>query len=91
MLQDSCVKDVFRELDGFLVLMSVLSSVHTSGISADESEVEVLTQVLETTRLVFITMSEAMYESPDNADYFSVSPLYSLAVRSNSTTGTGGI
>jgi hypothetical protein len=76
MLQDSCVKDVFRELDGFLVLMSVLSSIQTPGSGADESEDEILTQVLETTRLVFVTISEAMYDFPDNADYFSVSSLF---------------
>jgi hypothetical protein len=74
MLQDPCVKDVFRELDGFLVLMSVLSSIQTPGSGAGD---EILTQVVETTRLVFVTISEAMYEFPENADYFSVSSLVS--------------
>ena len=73
MLQDSCVKDVFRELDGFLVLMSVLSTVQTTyGKKDTESVGDIVPQVLETTRLVFMIASEAMFDCPENADYFTV-------------------
>jgi hypothetical protein len=30
MLQDACTKDVFRELDGFVVLMSLLSTIQAA-------------------------------------------------------------
>jgi hypothetical protein len=72
MLQDSCVKDVFRELDGFLVAMSVLCSIQIPDSSAGELDIEIVTEAMETTRLIFMTFSEAMYDCPENADYFSV-------------------
>lgn len=67
MLQESRTKDVFRELDGFLVLMSVLSAIQAS----DEMQ-----QVLEGTRLVFMILSEAMHEHYQNEEYFAVSVGY---------------
>jgi hypothetical protein len=71
-LQNGDTKDVFRQLDGFLVLMSVLSSVRDY---RDDRVVEpegVLSGVMEITSLVFMCMSEAMNEHSENAEYFQV-------------------
>ncbi|KAF8344869.1 hypothetical protein F5887DRAFT_1061981 [Amanita rubescens] len=66
LVQDPRTKDVFRELDGLLVLMSVLSTA-----PQEESEQQsVLTDVVESTRLVFMILSEAMYKHPRNAEWF---------------------
>jgi len=73
MLQDGCTKDVFRELDGFLILTSVLSTIHTVYDGpVIEPEEQVLAEVLESTRLVFMIVSEAMIEHSENAEYFRV-------------------
>ena len=88
--QDSRTKDVFRELDGFLVLMSVLSTVQeqpTTGASTktivppspvtalpDEAGEEDpgFVNVMESTRLAFEILSEAIYRHPQNAEWFRV-------------------
>ncbi|KII85493.1 hypothetical protein PLICRDRAFT_44793 [Plicaturopsis crispa FD-325 SS-3] len=72
MLQDACTKDVFRELDGFVVLVSVLSSVQVADEGpVMEPEDQVLADVLECTRLAFTIASEAMHDHAVNADYFN--------------------
>jgi hypothetical protein len=73
MLQNGKTKDVFREMDGFLVLMSVLSNVHdrTEELVVEPKE-EALSMVMEITSLVFMCMSEAMNEHLENAEYFRV-------------------
>lgn len=77
MLQDGRTKDVFREMDGFLVLMSVLSTIQVSSEGAEvESEEQRLAEVSESTRLVFMIASEAMDQHPENTEYFKVSNLY---------------
>lgn len=103
LVQDPRTKDVFRELDGLLVLMSVLSTVQEqplSGSSASavsrpqsldaaspvvlvvdeipgEGEQDpVLADVVESMRLVFMILSEAMYKHPRNAEWFRVSLSY---------------
>ena len=101
LVQDPRTKDVFRELDGLLVLMSVLSTVQEQPLSGasisrpqsldsspvvvvvvDEAPQEVdeqqslLADVVESTRLVFMILSEAMYKHPRNAEWFRVSHYY---------------
>ena len=74
MLQDACTKDVFRELDGFLVLMSVLSTVQTTSIGLVVEPIEqIQTDVLQNARLVFLVVSEAMDNNAENTLYFNVS------------------
>jgi hypothetical protein len=73
MLQNGNTKDVFREMDGFLVLMSVLSNVHDySEDFVVEPEEETLSRVMEIISLIFMCMSEAMNEHLENAEYFRV-------------------
>lgn len=73
MVQDRHTKDVFREMDGFLVLMSVLAGIWDANALVVEPEPQLLYEVTEGTRLVFENMSEAMHEHPENAEYFRVS------------------
>ncbi|KAF8233255.1 beach-domain-containing protein [Tricholoma matsutake] len=69
--QNGDTKDVFRQLDGFLILMSVLSNVRDySHDFVVEPEEEVLSGVKEMTSLVFMCMSEAMNEHSENTEYF---------------------
>jgi hypothetical protein len=76
MLQDPCTKDVFRELDGFLVLISALSSMQIgcNGPVIEPTD-QVLAEVLESARLVFMITSDAMYEHAANSEYFEVSSI----------------
>ena len=74
MLQEEFTKDVFRQLDGFLILMSDLSGIAGSN-SSEIPRDEVLADVLDMTRLVFIILSEAMHEHSANTEYFIVSSL----------------
>ncbi|OJT13456.1 Beige protein -like protein [Trametes pubescens] len=69
MLQDACTKDVFREMDGFLVLMSVLSTIHPT-FSKETREEAAGSELLEATRLVFVILSEALHKHNENAVYF---------------------
>ncbi|OSD07923.1 beach-domain-containing protein [Trametes coccinea BRFM310] len=69
MLQDACTKDVFREMDGFLVLMSVLSTIHPT-LSKETREEVASSELLEATRLVFVILSEALHKHNENAEYF---------------------
>ncbi|KZT70568.1 beach-domain-containing protein [Daedalea quercina L-15889] len=64
MLEDAATKDVFREMDGFLVVMSVLSTLQ----AVDDEEAK--TEVLEATRLAFVMLSEALEDHPENKQYF---------------------
>jgi hypothetical protein len=75
MLQDGRTKDVFRELDGFLVLMSALAAMGTPNAQGPivEPPEQVLADTLECARLAFMVLSEAMYQHSENADYFNVS------------------
>ncbi|RDB26036.1 hypothetical protein Hypma_006119 [Hypsizygus marmoreus] len=61
LLQDAHTKDVFRELDGFLVLMSMLSNIqdrsHTFVVETKEAGA---VRDRESTRLIFMNLSEAM-------------------------------
>ena len=66
MLQDEVTKNVFREMDGFLVLMSVLSTIQ------DHTQDDDHTAAIETTRLVFVVLAEATTDHPENSDFFRV-------------------
>lgn len=59
MQQDTFTKEVFREMDGFLSLMSVLASF------GPEDDVECI-------RTVFAVLIEAMHNSQENEIYFRV-------------------
>ncbi|KAJ7579061.1 beach-domain-containing protein [Mycena floridula] len=75
MLQESRTKEVFRECDGFLVLMSVLSTVQASS-QVIEPEDQVLAELIEGTRLVFMILSEAINDHDENEDYFMINVGY---------------
>ncbi|KAI0700338.1 beach-domain-containing protein [Cytidiella melzeri] len=71
MVQDACTKDVFREKDGFLVMMSVLSTIQPAhSWSIASSGDPIVHEVLEAVRLVFAIISEAMDDHQDNAVFF---------------------
>ncbi|KAI8986856.1 beach-domain-containing protein [Trametes punicea] len=69
MLQDACTKDVFREMDGFLVLMSVLSTIYPT-FSQETGEDASSSELLEAARLVFVILSEALHQHNENVEYF---------------------
>ena len=73
MLQDACTKDVFREMDGFLMLMSVLSTIHPTFSQETTRGESAGTELLEVTRLTFLILSEALHKHNENVDYFKVS------------------
>jgi hypothetical protein len=75
MLEDACTKDVFREMDGFLAIINILSTLCTSreeGLAV-ELEEQVVNEAVEAARLVFVIASEAMSDSEVNSQYFEVS------------------
>jgi hypothetical protein len=63
--QDACTKDVFREMDGFLVLINLFTTVD---IGQPPTE-----QVLEQLRLAFAILSTVLKQHTINMDYFRVS------------------
>ncbi|KAH9975416.1 beach-domain-containing protein [Lactifluus volemus] len=72
MLENACTKDVFREMDGFLAIINILSTLRTSrdeGLVA-ELEEQVLNETVEVARLVFVIASEAMSDDDVNTQYF---------------------
>jgi hypothetical protein len=75
MLQDACTKNVFMEMDGFLYLMSVLSTIQDrpTGVAIVELETQDLQETIQCTRWVFLIFSEAMKNHHANAEYFRVS------------------
>ena len=73
MLRDSHTKDVFRELDGFLILMSLLSiSQERTHPPIVEPVEQVLSEVMESIRLIFVNLSEATNGHAENLEYFQV-------------------
>lgn len=73
MLEDACTKEMFCAMDGFLVLMSVLSTIQPahSWPVADVGD-QIVVDVLEATRLVFAILSESMHNHVVNAKFFEV-------------------
>ncbi|KAI0049337.1 beach-domain-containing protein [Auriscalpium vulgare] len=71
MLEDAVTKDVFREMDGFLAIMSTLSTLHAPREGpVSEPEEQVLHEMIEGARLVFFIASEAMDDDEVNSQYF---------------------
>ncbi|EJC99617.1 beach-domain-containing protein [Fomitiporia mediterranea MF3/22] len=66
MIEEPCTKDVFRELDGYLLLINVLSILH-SYIEQEGSE---LMQIEECERLAFNLLAESMNGNIENSQYF---------------------
>ena len=74
MLEDTCTKDVFREMDGFLAIINILSTLRTSrdqNLMSEHKE-QVLGETVEVARLVFVITSEAMSGDEVNSQYFEV-------------------
>ncbi|KAH9042628.1 beach-domain-containing protein [Lactarius pseudohatsudake] len=72
MLEDACTKDVFREMDGFVAIINILSTLRTSRDESTlgEDKEQVLGETLEAARLVFVIASEAMSGDEVNSQYF---------------------
>ncbi|RXW14117.1 hypothetical protein EST38_g11734, partial [Candolleomyces aberdarensis] len=74
MQQDSFTKDVFREMDGFLVLMSVLSTIQDKSPTIAEATTPTVQvegqEDIHCARLVFTVLSEAMKGSSENEEFF---------------------
>ncbi|KAI0002519.1 beach-domain-containing protein [Russula compacta] len=72
MLEDACTKDVFREMDGFLVIINILSTLrmYREESLTTEREEQVLSETIEIARLVFVIVSEAMSDDEINSQYF---------------------
>jgi hypothetical protein len=71
MVEEPRTKDVFRELDGFLVMVSMFSTLalpEVQGQTIIDPE-----QRMEMTRLAFAIISEAMRDHFVNSSYFNVS------------------
>lgn len=59
MLEDACTKDVFREMDGFLAIINILSTLRMcreENLTTERKE-QVLGQTMEDARLVFVIAS----------------------------------
>ncbi|KAL4252230.1 hypothetical protein ABKN59_005526 [Abortiporus biennis] len=83
MLEDACTKDVFREMDGFLVLMNVLSTIQPAHSWTFASPGDpIVTDVLEATRLAFAILSEALHRHPLNMTFFERSLGYEFLSKS---------
>jgi hypothetical protein len=67
MNQNADTKDVFRELDGFLVLYNVLSTVRDSPGDEDQTA-----KNLEGVRLILGNLSDATFEHGVNARFYKV-------------------
>jgi len=74
MLEDACTKEVFRELDGFLAIINILSTLRMcrEECLSTEREEQALSEIIEAARLVFVIASEAMSDDEMNSQYFEV-------------------
>ncbi|KAH7092832.1 beach-domain-containing protein [Auriculariales sp. MPI-PUGE-AT-0066] len=68
MVEDGFTKDVFRDADGFVVLVNLLSTLRPD--AHDSAAVE----TSEGTRLAFAILAEAVRAHPVNKDWFEVTP-----------------
>jgi len=70
----SGTKDVFREMDGFLALVSTLSTAHMASDSPiQEPEEQVQREMLGAIQLTLVILAETMHDHEENASYFKVS------------------
>ncbi|KAI0916194.1 hypothetical protein AcV5_003199 [Taiwanofungus camphoratus] len=77
MLEDARTKDVFREMDGFLVVMNALSTLPAADPAKEAKFSDKMrTEIVEAARLVFMILSEAMFQHQENAEYFKCSVGY---------------
>ncbi|KAI0079797.1 beach-domain-containing protein [Panus rudis PR-1116 ss-1] len=77
MCEDSCTKDVFREMDGFLVLMSILSTIQPAhSWPVAEPGDQIVIDVLEATRLIFAILDEGLFQHDANVSFFERSVGY---------------
>ena len=75
MRQNDVTKEVFRELDGFLMLVNVLATLSAPEESmVVEPEEQVTDETNEALRRVFTVLSEAQANYPDNVRFFEVRP-----------------
>ncbi|KAH8108308.1 TIP49 C-terminus-domain-containing protein [Phellopilus nigrolimitatus] len=65
-IEDPCTKDVFRELDGFLLVVNVLAILH----AYLEQEESGITQTEKGERLAFMLLAEALRGHVSNQHYF---------------------
>ena len=75
MAQDHITKAVFREMDGFLVLISVLSTLQDTPQTATTTPATIEAQgapSVNCARLVFSVLNEALQGDQENEDYFRV-------------------
>ena len=76
MQQDSFTKDVFREMDGFLVLTSVLSTLQDKSPTVAEATTPTVKvegqEDIHCARLAFTVLSEALKGNPENEEFFRV-------------------
>lgn len=77
------LQDVFREMDGFVALVSVLSVVHTASpnpattyeegaFTVKEPEEQLQKEMVDGIRLTLVILGDAMGRHSDNARYFQV-------------------
>ena len=81
MLENACTKDVFRELDGFLLIVNVLSILHAyfEKERHEDSPTET-TQTEDGERLAFMLLAESVSGHPSNRLYFEVSSSNALCL-----------
>ena len=68
MMEEASTKDVFRELDGYLLVINGLATLHPI-LEEDDS---CLAQVEEGARLAFMLLCESLANHPLNLKYFEV-------------------
>lgn len=78
MNQDSFTKGVFREVDGLLVLMSVLTTIQDRDVESDTPTIRFTLeggaeQTSSSIRLLFLVLCEALKDEPESEEFFRVS------------------
>lgn len=68
MIEDACTKDVFRELDGYLLLINVLAILNVYL----DVEGHSITEIEEGERLAFMLLGESFHGHLANQVYFEV-------------------
>ena len=66
MVEEACTKDVFRELDGYLLTVNILAILQA------QLEQEDITEVQDGARLAFILLAESLSDQSQNQIYFKV-------------------
>ncbi len=83
MLENACTKDVFRELDGFLLIVNVLSILHAYFEKERQADVPPeTTQTEDGERLAFMLLAESVSGHPSNQLFFEVSQLIAVSLTS---------